>query len=140
MKANFQLIENTVLNRLSVNIIAVNFVNFNDIQLCTYLIITGGVDYNINSSRVIFPNGITTALLPVSINDDTEFETDETFIISIDPLSLPYGVILGSTASAVVTIVDDDSKLIYTIYLCICRLDEFTCSVYVNYDSYFPRL
>ena len=82
-----------------------------------YLIITGGVDYNINSSRVIFINEITTASLRVSINDDSMFETHETFIVSIDPLSLPYGVILGSTASAVVTIVDDDSKLIYTIYL-----------------------
>ena len=95
-----------------------------------YLIITGGVDYNIDSSRVIFINGKTTASLRVSTNDDGEFETDETFIVSIDPLSLPYGVILGSTASAVVTIVDDDSKLIYAIYLCICRLDKFTCYVY----------
>ena len=116
----------------SVNIIVVvllNFINVNDIQLYTYLIITGGVDYNIDSSRVIFINGMTTASLHVSINDDSKFETHETFIVSIDPLSLPYGVILGSTASAVVTIVDDDSKLIYTIYLCICRLDKFTCYV-----------
>ena len=81
-----------------------------------YLIITEGVDYNIDSSRVILPNGLTTASLRVSTNDDSKFETHETFIVSIDPLSLPYGVILGSTASAVVTIVDDDSKLIYTMY------------------------
>ena len=82
-----------------------------------YLIITGDVDYNINSSRVIFPNGITTASLRVSTDKDDDFEGNETFIVSIDPISLPYGVILGSTASAVVTIVDDDSKLIYTMYL-----------------------
>ena len=99
------------------SVVLPNFVNINDIQLCTYLIITGGVDYNIDSSRVIFPNGLTTASLRVSTNDDSKFETNEKFNVSIDPLSLPYGVILGSTASAVVTIADDDSKLIYTIYL-----------------------
>ena len=52
----------------------------------------------------------------MSTTDDSEFETPETFIVSIDPLSLPYGVILGSTASTVVTIVDDDSKLMYVMH------------------------
>ena len=114
-----QFCETTVSHTGSVNVkvvVLLNFANINNTRLCIYLMITGGVDYNIDPSCVIFINGMTTASLHVSINDDSKFETHETFIVSIDPLSLPYGVILDSTASAVVTIVDDDSKLIYVYY------------------------
>ena len=60
---------------------------------------------------------MTTASFHVTIkNDDSgKYEVNETFRVTIDPLSLPYGVILGSSESAVVTIRDDDSKLFYTI-------------------------
>ena len=37
-------------------------------------------------------------------------EGTEKFRISIDPLSLPYGVVLGDITSVEVEIIDDESK------------------------------
>ena len=42
--------------------------------------------------------------------DDVHLEVNETFHISIDPISLPHGVVLGGVSSATVTIIDTDSK------------------------------
>ena len=42
--------------------------------------------------------------------DDELVEGGERFSVSIDPLSLPYGIVLGSNDYAEVEIVDDDSK------------------------------
>ena len=42
--------------------------------------------------------------------DDMILEGSESFNVSIDPLSLPYGVVLGDIANATVKILDDESK------------------------------
>ena len=42
--------------------------------------------------------------------DTVMLEDSEKFIVSIDPLSLPYGVSLGGVPTAEVVIRDDDGK------------------------------
>ena len=56
------------------------------------------------------PDGKTNAEFNIEITDDDDYEDSETFSVTIDPLSLPYGVTLSSNAYAEVTIMDDDSK------------------------------
>ena len=60
--------------------------------------------------RVLFPGGITTTALTVNMVNDVALEGDEKFRVSIDPLSLPFGVTLGNHTSAEVVILDDDGK------------------------------
>jgi len=89
-------------------------------MLAIYL--TGeGVDYNFTQMmyNVTFPAGVTCASFDIPINDDMISEDYETFDITIMELSLPYGVILGGTDKATVTIVDNDSKQI-NLLLCMC--------------------
>ena len=71
----------------------------------------GKADFNGKSYiQVLFPGGRTAAHFDVHIIDDIILERIETFRISIDPLSLPHGVVLGAVSSATVTILDDDCK------------------------------
>ena len=42
--------------------------------------------------------------------DDLVIENSERFSVSIDPFTLPFGVVLGEISSAEVEILDDDSK------------------------------
>ena len=58
----------------------------------------------------MIPDGSTYAEFEIPIINDNDYEANEEFCVTIDPLSLPYGVILGSTADTVVTIMDDDCK------------------------------
>ena len=62
------------------------------------------------------------------INDDL-LEDSETFRVSIYELSVPYGITLGSTTSATVTITDTDSE-----YLC------NTFEVYILHITYIRIL
>ena len=73
----------------------------------------GGSDYGYGPStymKIIFPGGVANVLLNVPIIDDTIFERSENFAISVVPVSLPYGVDLGSAANTVVTIEDNDCE------------------------------
>ena len=58
--------------------------------------------------------------------DNVMLEDSEKFIVSIDPLSLPYGVVLGDVPTAEVVILDDDGKCIgsyiYNNYIIVCML------------------
>ena len=56
---------------------------------------------------LIFPAGITSILLNISITNDRILEINETFVLSINPDS---GVTLADPSSTTVTIVDDDSE------------------------------
>jgi len=73
----------------------------------------GGIDYGYGPStymKIIFPGGVANVLFNVPIIDDTIFEHSEDFAISVVPVSLPYGVVLGSAANTVVTIEDNDCE------------------------------
>ena len=47
--------------------------------------------------------------------NNVKLEGSEKFIVSIDPLSLPYGVVLGDHPTAEVVIMDNGGKL----YTCV---------------------
>ena len=69
--------------------------------------------------QVLFPSGTTTAKFDVHMIDEIiTVEITENFRVSIDPLSLPYGVVLGEFRSAEVNIMDNDGKQ----YMCISVL------------------
>ena len=57
-----------------------------------------------------------TVQFSVAIIDDVTFEQSETFKVTIDPISLPYGITLGDNPDTTITIEDDDSKYKYIIY------------------------
>lgn len=63
-----------------------------------------------SSVQVLFPGGITAATFDVSVINDEIVENNEIFGVSIDPLSLPFGVFLGDITYADVQIIDDDGK------------------------------
>ncbi|XP_065915710.1 extracellular matrix protein 3-like [Dysidea avara] len=65
----------------------------------------GGVDYDSGPYTAIFPAGEISATITISITDDTVFEDDKNFTLTIDPSSTPDGV---SGGQAIMTIVDDD--------------------------------
>ena len=71
----------------------------------------GGVDYGSGPYTVTFPAGVTRVPFEVSLIDDTIYEGNENFTLTINPSSLPTGVTVGSRDQATVTIVDNnDSK------------------------------
>ncbi|WP_273455061.1 Calx-beta domain-containing protein, partial [Nevskia ramosa] len=67
---------------------------------------TADNDYVAGSGTVSFPAGSTSQTLNVSINGDTKFESDETFVVN---LGAPSGAALGR-GQAVGTIVNDDTS------------------------------
>ena len=71
---------------------------------------TGDVDYDSGPYIVIFPAGMTSVSLNVSIINDDMLEDEENFLLTIDLSSLPNNVTVGDPEEAIVTIVDDDSK------------------------------
>ena len=57
---------------------------------------------------MVFPIGSINASLNITINDDSVFEDDEVFNVSI--ISVTNGHIVGSPAVATITIIDTTSK------------------------------
>ena len=72
--------------------------------------VTGGTDYVSGPYSVIFSTERTTASFNVTIITDTVLESNEEFILTIDPLSLPSNVIVGSSDQSRCIIVDDEGK------------------------------
>ena len=68
------------------------------------------MDYDSGPYTVILPAGVTIVSFDVPINDDMILEDDESLILTINPSSLPTGVIVGTPGQATVTIVDNDRK------------------------------
>ena len=62
-------------------------------------------------NEVIFPAGITSVYFSMKTINDYCFEATETFRVKI---SVPYGIVLGNNESAVVNILDDDCKYLYS--------------------------
>ena len=73
-----------------------------------------GEDINVKDSavRVLIPGGHTSVMLDVMLRDDVVLEGSEKFSVSIDPLSLPYGVAFGDLPTAEVVIMDDDGECV----------------------------
>ena len=72
-------------------------------------VIGGGEDYDSGPYPIMFLAGMTSIPFSISINNDTTFEANETFMININS-QLPYNIMVGDPVEAIVTIVDDDSK------------------------------
>ncbi|MBA4286136.1 MAG: hypothetical protein C0434_11455, partial [Xanthomonadaceae bacterium] len=66
---------------------------------------TAGSDYVARSGTTTFAPGETSKAQPYTINGDTEFEADETFLVN---LSSPVGVTIAR-GQGVVTIINDDA-------------------------------
>ena len=67
--------------------------------------LTGEFDFkSLKYIQVLFPGGVTRAVFDVRMVDDMIVEDDETFEVSINPDSLPYGVTLGTITKATVVI------------------------------------
>ena len=71
----------------------------------------GGVDYETGPYTVTILAGETRSSLNISINDDDILEDNESFDLSIIPLSLHNRVVLGNPSQAAVTIVANDGKV-----------------------------
>jgi thiamine pyrophosphokinase len=68
---------------------------------------TAGSDYTATSGTLTFGPGITSQTFAVPITDDTLFEGNETFTVTIS--NPGGGATLGATTSATVTIIDNDA-------------------------------
>ena len=60
---------------------------------------------------VVLPTNMTYATFNISITDDTMFEQNETFMLTIANTGLPSNVTVGYPDQATVTIINDDGKL-----------------------------
>lgn len=70
----------------------------------------GNADFDPGPFNVSFPAQMTTASFNVPIIDDSMFEGNETFTVTIVPSTLPSRVVPGAGCVVTVTIDDDDSK------------------------------
>ena len=70
----------------------------------------GGLDHEYRQV-IIIPADVTSLQFTLSINNDDLMEGNEYFRLLIEIHSLPLGVYVGDHRSALVTIIDDDSKL-----------------------------
>ena len=69
-----------------------------------------GTDYVSGPYFARFRRNARRATIIVNIVNDNRPELDETFRLTINATSLPYGVIRSNPHSTVVTIVDDECK------------------------------
>jgi len=58
----------------------------------------------------VFRKGTSSASFNININNDMTLENDETFSLTINANSLPFGVIRGNPHTVRVTIEDDECK------------------------------
>ena len=68
-----------------------------------------GVDYQTPATSVTFPAGETTATVNINVIDDTNEETDETIIVTLDA---PGNATLSTAIRHIATIVDNDDPMI----------------------------
>jgi uncharacterized repeat protein (TIGR01451 family) len=67
-----------------------------------------GSDYIPSTGSLTFTPGMTTAVIPITILDDTQLEPDETLTVT---LSSPQNLLLAMPGTARLTILDNDSAL-----------------------------
>ena len=75
-----------------------------------YNFMAGGLDYDYRQYRITIPADVISLPFTISINNDDLMEDNEYFSLFITE-TLPLGVYRGYSYSALVTIIDDDSKL-----------------------------
>ena len=81
--------------------------------LCTGGSAVNGTDYELETHEVIFQKGTNHTTLNITINDDTVWEANEDFTLTIDTSSLPSNVTVTKPGNTTVTILNDDCK--YTV-------------------------
>ena len=77
----------------------------------------GNDDYDSGPYTVTFPSGVTNASFNVTIIDNDQYESTETFYLIIDSFSLPHNMYISNPGHAIVIISDDDCEC--NIYYCI---------------------
>ena len=65
-------------------------------------------DYKMETHKVTFQKGTTKTTLNITINDDTVWEPNEDFTLTINASSLPSNVNVTEPCSTTVTILNDD--------------------------------
>ena len=68
------------------------------------------MDFGSGPYEVTFTAGTAEASFNVSLTDDNIFESNENFMITIDPSSLPNNITIGDPGRVTVIIVDNDCK------------------------------
>ena len=76
-----------------------------------HITFTEGLDFNFGPRNISFSAGMTRVTFNVTIIEDNILEHDERFSLSVDPLTLPNRVTIGTSSHTTITIIDDDSKL-----------------------------
>ena len=67
-------------------------------------------DYELETHKVIFQKGTNHTTLTITIIDDTVWELNEDFTLTIDTSSLPSNVTVTKPGNTTVTILSDDGK------------------------------
>ena len=80
-------------------------------NICLYTVYTtGNDDYESGPFNVTIPSEYFNMSFNISIINNSVYEDNETFIVTIDPYTLPSRIHQQPNCNLVVTIVDDDSK------------------------------
>ena len=79
------------------------------------------MDYGSGPYEVTFIAGKTQASFNVSLTDDNVFESNENFMITIDPSSLLNNVTVGDRKRVTVIIMDNDGNY-FVLNVCMHRL------------------
>ena len=78
------------------------------------LYLVAGTDYGKNATHynvtIVLPAGTDCSSFDIPIHDDYISEEDESFMITIWSMSLPYGIMLGDNHTTEVFIKDNDSE------------------------------
>ena len=85
---------------------------------CSFTVIIcigSGVDYNSGPYSVTFTAGKTSVSFDIALTDDNILEKNEFFNLTIDTPLLPNGFTVGSPGQAIVTIINNDSKLLIIV-------------------------
>ena len=72
--------------------------------------LVGNDDYDSGPYTVTFPSGVTNASFNVTIIDNDQYESTETFYLIINSFSLPHNMYISNPGHAIVIISDDDCE------------------------------
>ena len=93
------------------------------------------MDYGSGPYEVTFTAGMTQASFNVSLTDDNAFESNENFMITIDPSSLPNNVTVGDRRRVTVIIMDNDGNN-FVLNVCMHELVDLLL-YFIPYGSKF---